>query len=168
MSAAVEQKLLGNIIKPPLKEIDMCIQRFALLHTHVLDVLKCLVPVDVRLADSEQVEIWPVDNEHRLLTATHLEVEVDTTIVVLCDDGNDGDVCEKSSIQLLCSHCSLITSSSVLLGDDILGLQNTALMWGVRGSCHWYVTMVRPLYYLTEPQCRRTLNAPPSLNLSPG
>ena len=100
----------------------MCIQRFALLYTIVLDVLKCLVPVDVRLADTEQVEIRPVDDEHGFLTATHLGVEVDT-LVVLWDDDNDGDGCEESSIQLLCSHCSLITSNTVLLGDDILILQ---------------------------------------------
>ena len=62
----------------------MCIQRFALLLPHALDIFKRLMPVDVRLADPEQVEIRPVDNEHRLLTVTHLEVEPDA-LVVLCD-----------------------------------------------------------------------------------
>ena len=61
----------------------MCIQRFALLHTHSLDVLKCFVPVDVRLADTEEVEIRPIDNEHGLLTVTHLGAEVDA-LAVLC------------------------------------------------------------------------------------
>ncbi len=60
----------------------MCIQRFALLHPHALDVFKCLMPVDVRLANPEQVEIRPVNNEHRLLTATHLEVELDALVVL--------------------------------------------------------------------------------------
>ena len=73
----------------------MCIQRFALLYTIVLDVLECLVPVDVWLADTEQVEIRPVDDEHRFLTVTHLGVAVDT-LVVLSDDVNDGDGCEES------------------------------------------------------------------------
>ena len=104
---------MGEISKQPLEEIDVCIQRFALLHTHILHVLKCLMPVNVRLADTEEVEIRPVDDEHRFLTATHLGVEVDA-FVVLYDDDNEGVVCEESSIQLLlCSHCSLITSSSV-------------------------------------------------------
>lgn len=85
MSAAVEEEL-GGFPKPPLKEIDVCVQRFALLHTHGLDVLECFMPVDVRLANTEQVEIRPVDNEHRFLAVTHLEVEVDT-LVVLC--GNE-------------------------------------------------------------------------------
>lgn len=62
----------------------MCVQRFALLHTHGFDVLECLMPVDVGLADTEQVEIRPVNNEHSFLTVTHLDVEVDT-LVILCD-----------------------------------------------------------------------------------
>lgn len=71
-----------------MKEIHICIQRFALLHTHGLDVFECLMPVDVRFANTEQVEIRPVDNEHRLLTVTHLEVEVDT-VKVWCDSSEE-------------------------------------------------------------------------------
>lgn len=43
------------------------------------------MPVDVRLTNTEQVEIRPVDNEHRLLAVTHLEVEVGT-FLVLCNE----------------------------------------------------------------------------------
>ena len=58
----------------PLEELHLCIQSLALMYTHFLYVCEGFMAVDMRFADSEEVEIGAIDDEDGFLAVFHFEM----------------------------------------------------------------------------------------------
>ena len=57
----------------PLEKLHRGIKRFALLHALGFDIAESLMPVDVWLADSKEVQVGAVNYQDGLLAVAHLE-----------------------------------------------------------------------------------------------